>query len=323
MPDVSVIIPAFNASKYIADAVVSATLQENCSLEVIVVDDCSTDSTANIVSKIAGEDNRVRLLRLPENVGPAGARNVGIAIAQGEWLALLDADDQFINGRLATLIALGRSQDADVVADNLLLVEETSGACALMMPVTLLSEPRQLGLPEFIHRNISSPDAPRTNLGFLKPIIRRSFIAQHGLSYDECVRFAEDFSLYVDCLRAGARWWLHPRPMYRYLVRENSLTQVQTTSDLARLRNRQRLLLRDAVSAGDYEFARLIKKHLRVVDRCYYYRGFTDEIKAKRLGAAMRYLLDRSDSAWLVTQEAVHQLPTIVRKALKGGYRKS
>lgn len=319
---VSVVIPAFNAGQYIEAAIASATQQEGVSLEVVVVDDRSTDDTREKVRRMAAADPRVSLIVLPQNGGPSVARNAGIAAAQGQWIALLDADDAYLPGRLATLVALGEEQHADLVADNMLLVDASDGTAVPMMAPGFLACPRAIDLPEFIARNISTPDAPRTNYGFLKPLMRRAFLASHGLRYDEKVRFAEDFALYVDCLRAGARWWLHPEPMYRYLVRPDSLTQVQTTGDLDRLRRRQRRLLAEAKDRGDRAFATLIRRHLRNVDRCYYYRGFTDELKAKRPAAALGYLFGGADSVPLVMQEGARQLPVVLRKALQGGYRR-
>ena len=323
MIQASVIVPAFNAAEYIEAAIASATQQQGCELEVIVVDDRSTDDTRDRVRRMSASDPRVMLLALSQNGGPSVARNAGIAAARGTWIALLDADDTFEPGRLATLIALAEEQKADLVADNLMLVDQASGSAMPMMEPGFLPAPRAIDLPEFIARNISSPDAPRTNYGFLKPMMRRGFLAQFGLRYDEKVRFAEDFALYVDCLRAGAHWWLHPEPMYRYLVRPDSLTQVQTTGDLDRLRRRQRQLLAEAKRTRDHRFAALLRRHLRNVDRCYYYRGFTDELKARRPGAALGYLFGGAYSLPLVVQESARQLPVVLRKALRGGYQQS
>ncbi len=319
----SVVIPAFNAAEYIEAAVASATTQELDGLEVIVVDDCSTDDTRDRVGRIAARDPRVSVVALPVNGGPSAARNTGIAAAHGTWIALLDADDTFLPGRLATLIELGETQGADLVADNLLLVDEDDGSEVPMMPPGFLAAPRAIDVVEFIARNVSSPGAPRTNFGFLKPLMRRSFLLEHGIRYDEHVRFAEDFALYVECLRAGARWWLHPTPMYRYRVRQGSLTNVQTTDDLDRLRRRLRRLLAEATAEGDNALATQIRRRLRVVDRCYYYRGFTDEVKARRPRAALSYLFASHDSVPLVGLESMRQLPVILRKAWSGGYHRS
>jgi glycosyltransferase involved in cell wall biosynthesis len=322
MIQASVVIPAYNAGKYIERAVASATSQELAGLEVIVVDDHSTDDTVDRVRRMAAMDSRVSVITLPVNGGPSAARNAGVAAARGTWIALLDSDDDFLPGRLATLIALGTSVGADLVADNLLLVDEDDGSEMPMMPPGYLAAPSEIDLCGFIARNVSAPGAPRTNYGFLKPLIRREFLLEHGIRYDERVRFAEDFALYVECLRAGARWWLHPTPMYSYRVRQNSLTNVQTTGDLNRLRQRLRLLLQEVVAEGDQPLATQVRRRLQVVDRCYYYRGFTDELKAAHPRQALSYLFGGRDSVILIGRETMHQLPLILRKALHGGYRR-
>lgn len=93
-PDVSVVMPAFNAAPYIAASMRSALAQTAANLELIVVDDASTDDTAAIVDALAAVDTRVRRVTLPANMGaPAGPRNIGVREARAPWVAFLDADD--------------------------------------------------------------------------------------------------------------------------------------------------------------------------------------------------------------------------------------
>ncbi|MFS2177247.1 glycosyltransferase family 2 protein [Rhizobium pisi] len=91
-PLVSVIIPAFNASTYIERTLRSAMRQTYAALEIIVVNDGSTDDTAKLVGQIATSDSRIRLLSTP-NRGVAAARNTGIEASSGRYVAFLDADD--------------------------------------------------------------------------------------------------------------------------------------------------------------------------------------------------------------------------------------
>jgi Glycosyl transferase family 2 len=92
MPLVSVLIPAYNARQTIAEALRSAQQQTYADLEIIVVDDGSTDDTANIVSRFGNEDPRIILIRQP-NAGVAVARNTALASSKGSLIAPLDADD--------------------------------------------------------------------------------------------------------------------------------------------------------------------------------------------------------------------------------------
>jgi glycosyltransferase involved in cell wall biosynthesis len=319
---VSIIIPAFDAERFIEAALASATGQTLRDIEIIVIDDVSRDATPAIVAAAAGRDPRIRLIRQQRNQGPSAARNAGIAAATGTWIALLDADDRYEPDRLELMIACADRHGADLVSDNLLLIpEDRPGDAHAMISDAVLDSDRPLEIAEFVRRNIADPEFPDVNYGFLKPMMRRSFLDAHAIRYDESVRFAEDFALYAHCLRAGARWWMIPQPLYRYLVRKNSLTQVQTVHDLGRLRGVQRVMLDEASRASDAGLVRLIRRHMRVVDRCYHYRAFTDDLKARRFGPAVRRVLQDPRIATLIAEESLRQVPIITAKALRGGYR--
>jgi len=96
-PAISVVIPVYNGAAFVADAVASILAQTVAVQEIIVVDDGSTDATAEVVRGL-GED--VRYLH-QENRGPAAARNRGVSTSRGEWVAFLDADDRWAEGKLA------------------------------------------------------------------------------------------------------------------------------------------------------------------------------------------------------------------------------
>lgn len=116
-PEVSFVVAAYNAADTIRRAILSALAQERVDLEVIVVDDCSTDGTSAVVEEIA--DPRVRLLRLAKNRGPGGARNAGLEAARGNWIAILDADDTITANRLSRMIDLATTAGAEIAVDNI------------------------------------------------------------------------------------------------------------------------------------------------------------------------------------------------------------
>ena len=101
--DVSVVIPAYNAARFVRQAIDSVLHQTHAPLEVLVVDDGSQDDTPEIVESYA--DGAVRLIRQP-NQGPSAARNTGIAAARGTLIAFLDADDSWLPDKLARQVAL-------------------------------------------------------------------------------------------------------------------------------------------------------------------------------------------------------------------------
>jgi glycosyltransferase involved in cell wall biosynthesis len=95
-PLVSVVIPAYNREKQIAKAIQSVQLQTYTNWEMIVVDDGSIDATAKVVDGFAKQDRRIRFIRHNANRGAQAARNTGIRLAGGEWIAFLDSDDEWL-----------------------------------------------------------------------------------------------------------------------------------------------------------------------------------------------------------------------------------
>lgn len=95
-PIVSVIMPAFNSERHIAESVASVQAQTMGSWELLIVDDCSTDKTSEIVKKLSESDSRIRLISQSENGGAAVARNTALDNARGRYIAYLDADDLWL-----------------------------------------------------------------------------------------------------------------------------------------------------------------------------------------------------------------------------------
>jgi glycosyltransferase involved in cell wall biosynthesis len=319
----SVIMPAHNAEQYLNRSVGSALAQTEQRCEILVIDDASSDATAAVVARIAGQDARVRLLRNTVNLGPAGSRNRGLAEARGDWIVLLDADDAMAPHRIETLIALGEQHDADLVADNLLLCPENgAGPDTPMISARAFPAGKYLSLAAFVAGNVGSRWTPRVSYGFFQPIMRRGFLRAHDLHYEEKNRFGEDFLLYVACLRKGARWWITPQAMYRYTVRPGSLTDVQSAADLARIRALEQVLLCDAaLLASDPKLARALRRHKAVIDRFYFYRAFADALRAREASRVLRVLFESPRSLAYIVQEGMLRAPRIAMKALRGGYR--
>ena len=109
MPLVSVVMPVYNGEKYLAEAIDSILNQTFTDFEFIIVDDGSTDGSAEIIRTYQERDERVRLLQLERNMGIADARNAGIAVAKGEFIAAMDADDASLPERLEQQVQFLRS----------------------------------------------------------------------------------------------------------------------------------------------------------------------------------------------------------------------
>lgn len=91
---VSIVVPCFNCEKWVTDAITSATLQSLKDIEILCIDDKSTDSTGLILEKLKQKDQRIKIITLQENKGVSNARNIGIIDSTGDYIFFLDPDDK-------------------------------------------------------------------------------------------------------------------------------------------------------------------------------------------------------------------------------------
>lgn len=117
IPRISVIIPCYNVDAYIKECVESVIVQTFTDIEVIIVDDGSTDQSPQICEDLAKEDERIRVVH-KTNGGLSDARNVGTELAVGEYLFYLDGDDALVPTALSLLYNVAQSKDADIVQGN-------------------------------------------------------------------------------------------------------------------------------------------------------------------------------------------------------------
>ncbi len=259
-PGVTVVIAAWRAAGTIGRAVASALAQPE-TLEVVVVDDASGDDGATLNAARAADDGtgRLTVLAQAKNAGPSAARNVAIAASKADWIAILDSDDFMEPGRLAKLLALSNA-GYDLIADDLMQTPEGQPLSAgKVLWFRDHQTPVDVSFGMFIDSNITKASRMRRELGFLKPLVRRSFLEAHGLTYDETMRLGEDYDLYARALSLGARMRLIPWTGYVSIMRSNSLSLNHGRSELAALEaSDNRLLASGKLSAPD---GKLVEQH--------------------------------------------------------------
>jgi len=229
---VCVIIAAYNAEATIGRAVRSA-LEQAPVREVFVVDDASSDQTVAAAQAADDASGRLKILHLTQNVGPSAARNRTIEASVSPLIALLDADDFFLPRRFEAMFAV---DDWDLIADNIAFVDDEMLAEFSENKIASFEKSSwDMSLADFIEGNLTKPGKQRAELGFLKPVIRRKSLTDHRLRYDESLRLGEDFALYTQLLKAGARFTCIRPCGYVAVVRSNSLSGSHRTSDLEAL----------------------------------------------------------------------------------------
>lgn len=205
---VSVIIPAYNQGHFLARAVNSVLEQTHENLEVIVVDDGSTDDTAQVAQSFT--DGRVRYV-YKENGGLSSARNEGIRQARGDTLTYLDSDDCFLPEKLAVLTAVLAEEPAlGFVAGQAVPVDENENQVGKLFDTPLPADPKELLLGNPLH------------VGSM--LLRRHWQEQVGF-FDESLRSYEDWDMWLRLALAGCPMKYVPQPVSLYRFHTAQMTR--------------------------------------------------------------------------------------------------
>lgn len=237
---VSIIVAAYNAEKTLRSSVKAILAQTHTSLNVIIIDDKSQDKTLSVAKEIAATDPRVTVIESEKNGGPAKARNLGLAVASGEWVAIVDSDDEILPERIAAMAAQAEESAVDIVFDNLFYVTPKNGTEHLYIPRNL-GIFGSLPLEIFIRSHRRSVAIP--NLGFLKPLIRRELLEKNNLRYDVTLKIGEDAMLIMDLMARGAKAILLPDAYYRYHRHDGSISATQDRASVAAITDSYREFL--------------------------------------------------------------------------------
>jgi glycosyltransferase involved in cell wall biosynthesis len=207
-PKVSVIIPAFNSEKYIAEAIESVLAQTYRGYEIIVVDDGSTDNTLQLLKQY---DSRVKVLTKP-NGGPASARNLAIKNSNGEYLAFLDSDDLWMKEKLEEQLAfLEKHPEVGLTFGEMLIFEEKGGKRIIQSKVGYTRDPtfRQLLFGNYI---------PNSTV-----VIRRKCVDKVGLLNESKELIAvEDHEYWMRIARSFPLAGI-PNPLAYYRIRNGNI----------------------------------------------------------------------------------------------------
>jgi glycosyltransferase involved in cell wall biosynthesis len=201
MPSVSVVVPTYQRRERCRQAVASALDQTAPPVEVLVCDDGSTDGTQEEFERWAGEEPRLRYLRLERNHGtPGPARNLGVAQAQSDWVAFLDSDDRWLPKKLEAQSDALSSGRYDIVASD---AERSGGG-----PYLGLTGEREPGWRDLLREN---PLITST------AVVRRSVLqSAGGFSTRPRLGGVEDYAAWLELARAGARFLVLPQQLVAY-----------------------------------------------------------------------------------------------------------
>ena len=223
MPKVSVIIPVYNGDKYIEKGLESLLNQTFTDFEVICINDKSTDNSLEILEEFGEKDSRIRIINNSQNLGAALTRNVGIDIAEGEYIYFLDADDYIEEKYLECMIEKIEQENCDIVL-NLSVLNETNG---IISPYNHPSMPKIDPNGEYLDKITTIHDAP---CFIWARIYKKSFLNENKLRFldihaTDDVVFNAIVNMYTD------KTFVFYGEKYHYTVNNTSVTGVAKSVD--------------------------------------------------------------------------------------------
>lgn len=199
-PSISVVVAAFNAETTLETTLRSVLRQTFRDIEVVVVDDGSTDSTGAIAAAVARTDHRVRVITCDRNGGRSAARNRGIDESAGRWIAVMDADDLWFRGRLAALVRAAQAYPtATAITDDIMGFTLTDSAASPTAGSIRLNHRHVTRASWWVGGMHTMQRASwfRDRECHMRPIVDRAFLARAGIRYPEQMSSAEDLAFYT------------------------------------------------------------------------------------------------------------------------------
>lgn len=233
-PLVSVVIPVHNAGAYLRQCLDSVLGQTLGDLEVIAVDDASSDGSAELLETLSSRDQRLSVIHFQQNRGVSAARNAGLAAATGEFVAFVDADDYLDAQMYETLLTTARSLDCDVVSCGLELVDALGKALGTS-PFPLPSDVRLE--PAAIREHLHGAFKARMLWYPVRSLYSRKSLAEHGIRFDEKVRKGEDSLFNMQALHFANGVAAISATPYRYRQHSGSVTARPLASESENIEN--------------------------------------------------------------------------------------
>lgn len=233
-PRVSIIVPVYNAEKYLIRCVDSLRVQTLADIEIILVDDSSTDSSLEICNQMAGEDVRIKVLH-KANEGAGMARNAALAIASGEYIGFVDSDDYVAPEMYATLYERAQKYGSDLVLSGVLFVDgnmfSEEGGCVRK---AYFAEDTQFDTAESLKKLRmgivgavpGDADDSKYGMSIWKNLFRRETIAKNGIVFEsEREKLSEDALFMVDYISHIQKATGIPEAFYHYCRNGDSISK--------------------------------------------------------------------------------------------------
>lgn len=206
-PFISVIIPAYNCERYIFQSIESVLCQSYKNLEIIVIDDCSTDSTYQIMQTFIKKDSRIKVYQNIQNLGVGKTRNRGIELAIGQWIAFLDSDDLWAKDKLEKQVnLLKKNKNAKLIFTGSAFISENG------IPIDyVLHVPEKIERKQLLKQNLISCSSV---------LVKKEYMFQYPMFEEKNIH--EDFVVWLKILEQESFAYGIDEPLLIYRKSSNS-----------------------------------------------------------------------------------------------------
>lgn len=301
-PLVSVLMVARNAGDFIHSALLSARVQTFREIEIVVVDDGSTDETRKIAALHAASDPRIRIVSGPRQ-GLAAVRNTSLAVARAPRVILLDSDDILHPRHVELLHQAALKSGAQIVASNMIAFTRGEKCTA-----TLFARGKEWQQERWINRTdfvrSGRLNSKEVSLGYLKPMIELEFLRASGIEYDPALRIGEDYDLVARAMAAGATYFFSPAPTYFYRRHAASTSYRLSRTDLISLL----VACKSDADCDDGELSKAAAMRRRSLEIALAHLDAIEALKNRQLHKALAHLVRCSPAAGLLLRSMIEGL---------------
>lgn len=242
-PLISAIVPAYNLEDCLGRALDSILKQGIKDMEVIVVDDLSSDGTWELIKKYEKSDNRIVSIHMNHRSKPSGARNAALDVAKGKYIHFCDGDDAVPSKSYKIMLEVAEKQNADIVTGNYM---------------RMYPKERQAIRPFSHYTSRTAVDRcfEKSNTTLWNKLFRRSYMEEHGLRFDESLRYMEDLLFYMEFMRCNPRAGYTDANVYIYTEPTQNTETDETMIGIQRFANKL------CMQNGMYCYGRIFEKPL-------------------------------------------------------------
>ena len=235
---VSIIVPVYNVQKYLQRCVESLINQSYTNIEIILIDDGSSDDSLELCYKLAENDERIKVYKNDENIGQAATRQTGINLSAGKWIMFLDSDDAFDDNAVEKMVNFAKTFGADMVLSSYTVIQNEQAAV------------KKANIDEGIYsrKDFISLCLSKIEWNIMScigsKIYNREFLRKYEIQFESKYKYNEDGAFLIAALSNVSVVGYVDEPFYQYFIRNSGSTQTSYRENMFSYINKTDVILK-------------------------------------------------------------------------------